>query len=275
VVGFFEFIVSISNRVHGNMSFVDFENLGFRLGDSIASRTLRQAKSFLSIRRQAIANRLAFIKACEIDPRQVFCPTLGLTDKVAVVRKSNSDQFTGKGLYFKGPACDAVITDIPDLSIMFLPGDCPVTVLFDQRQGILAQIHNGRENIFKNIAGKTARMLKENFSCDPGDIIVRHSPSLCPECHTLTYLMHLVGDPEFEKIRPAIVENESGWQFDMRKATELQLGAEGIDRVIADPPVCTLCDDKEEFFSHRGWVERHPNHSDPGRFAVVSRMVQL
>ena len=274
MIGVLEVEIKVSKKGHGTMSLTDFENLGFGINDSSLKRALRQVRSLPAIYWQAIANRLAFLKNCEIDPRQVFCPSLGLTDNIVFISQSNKSRFKGNGLYLKSRfKCDAVITDVPGLAIMFLPADCPVIVLFDQKQGILAQVHSGRSNILKNIAGKTARVMKEDFLCNPSDIIAYFSPHLCGECHILTYLEFL-NNPEYEEIASAIVEVKGGWQFDMRRAIEIQLGLEGIDRIISEPPACTLCG-KENFFSHRGWEQLHPNHREPGRFVVVSRMVKL
>jgi len=274
MTGTIEISIYVSKKGHGNMSLTDFENIGFGINDSVLERSLRRMRSFPSIYWQTIANRIAFLKDCGIDPRQVFCPTLGLTDNIVFIGQPNKSRFKGSGLYLNSRfRCDAVITDFPGLAIMFLPADCPVVVLFDQRKGILAQVHSGRSNILKNIAGKTARALKEDFFCNPDDIIVYFSPYLCARCHLLSYLGFL-NNPEYGKIEPAIVEVENGWQFDMRKAIEIQLGLEGISRVIADPSPCTLCGE-EKLFSHRGWKQRYPDHRKPGRFAIISMMVKL
>ena len=274
MIGATELRISSSKKRHGDMSLTDFENTGFRINDSVLGRALRRIGSSPSIHWQAITNRLAFLKACRINPRRIFCPTLGSTDKIVFIGQSNKNRFKESGLYLKSRfECDAVITDVPGLAIMFLPADCPVVILFDQRKGILAQVHSGRGNILKNIAGKTARMLKEDFFCNPADIIVSFSAHLCARCHILSYLSFL-DMPEYEKIEPAIVEVENGWQFDMRKAIEIQLDLEGIDRIISDPSACTLCGE-EDLFSHRGWERLHPDHREPGRFAVISMMVKL
>jgi len=274
MTGTTEIEIFLSTKGHRNMSLTDFENIGFGVNDSLSKRALRRMGSLPAIYWRAINNRLAFLKACRIDPRQVFCPKLGLTDNIVVIGQTNKNRFKGSGLYLDSRfECDAVITDVPGLTIMFLPADCPVIILFDQKQGILAQIHSGRNNILKNIAGKTARTLKEDFFCNPDDIIVYFSPHLCAQCYLLSYLGFL-NNPEYGKIEPAIVEVENGWQFDMRKAIEIQLGLEGIGRIIAGPSTCTLCGE-ENLFSHRGWEQMHPNHREPGRFAVISRMVEL
>jgi hypothetical protein len=266
--------IFVSGEGHGDMSLTDFENKGFGCNDSVSKRAIRRIKSFPAIYWRVIQNRINFFRTCEINPRQVFCPTLGPTDKVIFVNRLNKDRFGGSGVHFSSRfKCDAIITDVFDLALMFLPADCPVVILFDRRRHVLAQIHSGREGILKNIAGKVAGLMKEEYFCDPSDIVAWFSPHLCKDCHILSFLSFL-GNPEYKKIKPAIVEVKGGWSFDMRLAIEIQLGLEGISNVIPGPTTCTLCGE-EDLYSHRGWSSCHPDHPVPGRFAVISMMAKI
>ncbi len=266
--------IFISDKGHGNMSLTDYKQQGFGINDSYANRFFRQIKSYPEFYWSTIKSRIRFLKSINMSAERIFCPTLGLSDKIAVINEFNARYFEGNGFFWKSPASyDAVITNLIGLPIAFLPADCPVVILFDQRQNVLAQIHSGRENILQNIAGKTARMMKEKFFCKPSDIVAYVSPHLCAKCFVLSYLGFL-GNPEYEKIKAAVVEAEGGWSFDMRLAIEIQLGLEGISGVTSGPTTCTLCG-KENLFSHRGWSSLHPDHPEIGRFAVISMMTEL
>ena len=266
--------IVISDQGHGTMSLTNFMNNGFRINDRRFDHFLRQLKSYPAFYWSVIKNRLLFLRSCGIDTENIFCPTLGLTDEIVVIKAFNARYFEGSGFFWKSSASlDAVITDVLDLTFMFLPADCPIVILFDQRRHVLAQVHCGRENILKNIVGKTANVMKKEFFSDASDIVVWISPHLCRDCHVLSFLEFL-NNPEYEKIKPAIAETEGGWSFDMRLAIEIQLSHEGIDNLVPSPTVCTLCGE-ENFFSHRGWSIRHPEHANPGRFAVLAKMTQF
>ncbi|OGI25669.1 MAG: hypothetical protein A3J76_01700 [Candidatus Moranbacteria bacterium RBG_13_45_13] len=264
--------ISISDKGHGTMSLTDYENTGFGINDSRFKRFFRQAKSFPSFYLTAIRNRLRFLQDCEIDFRKTFCPTLDLGDKIAVIDKHNQFMFQESGVLFKSRfRFDSVITDVPDLPLMFYAADCPIVILFDRRKAF-AKFHSGRENTLKNIAGKTARKMEEKFFCRPADIVAYFpSPYICEECHFLTFLGFNLEDREARRIKPAISEEKGGWKLDLRKAIEIQLRSEGVEQIIPNDPGCTLCNGGNHF-SHRGWTLRHPHHTKSGRFAVVTVM---
>lgn len=268
--------IFVSDKGHGDMSLTDYKNQGFGINDSYLKQLIRRLISYPVFYRATIQNRLRFLQTCRIDTEKIFCPSLGLTDKIAVINKHGARYFEGNGLFWRGASsCDAVITDVLDFPIMFLVADCPVVTLFDQKRFVLAQIHCGRENILKNIVGKTVRIMKDELSCSPENTFAHFaSPHLCRGCHFLTFLGFNLHNPECEKIRPAIAEVAGGWEFDVRRAIEIQLGLEGIVNIVPGSTVCTLCGE-ENYFSHRGWTTRHPDHTEIGRFTVVAMMTKL
>lgn len=274
MVGIAGLKIFVSDKSHGDMSLTNFRNNGFSINDSRLQHLLRRMKTYPKFYWETMKNRLRFLKLCDLNTECIFWPTLGSSDRIVVVKKHNARYFEGSGLFWKSPASyDAVITDLIDFPVAFPPADCPVIVFFDQKRFVLAQVHSGRENILKNIAGKAARAMKKEFFCDSSDIVVWFSPHLCKKCFVLSYLGFL-NNLEYEKIKPAIFEVKDGWGFDMRLAIEIQLEREGIGNFIPGPAVCTLCGN-ENLFSHRGWSGRHPNHPEPGRFAVVTKMTKI
>jgi len=265
--------IFVSDESHGDMSLTNYEKLAIRINDSYFSWSLRNLRCFPAHCFSVIRNRLRFLGSCDINPKKVFCPTLGLGDKVVVIDDTNDFIFRESGVFSKSRwRCDAVVTNLFNFPLMFQSSDCPIAILFDPSKEVFAKIHSGRENTIKNIAGKAVRTMKAVFSCQPADIIVSFpSPHICEKCHLLTFIGFNLFDEEIRKIMPAIAKVNGGWEFDLRKAIKIQLRSEGVEKILPDDPECTLCGEGNHF-SHRGWSIRHPHHTKTGRFAVVTVM---
>jgi len=266
----------VSNKLYGDMSLINHKELGFGINDSYVKRFLRLAKSYPRFYWSAIKNRLRFLKYYRIRTERIFWPTLGLSDKIIVIKGFNARYFEGNGLFWKSSAlCDAVITDLIDFPIAFLVADCPVVILFDHAKKILAMVHSGRDGTFKNISGQTVRKMKNSFGSHPNDIIVQYSPHLCSDCHQLAWLPFDWNQSEkYELILSAITVKNRAFHFDLKLAIQLQLQEEGVQDFLSFDEKCTLCGEGD-YFSHRGWEKIHPNHPKPGRFAVMAMMTKI
>jgi copper oxidase (laccase) domain-containing protein len=267
--------IYISDRRHGNMSLTNFKSIDYLNNNGKVSYYFRQAATYPRFYGKTILNRYRFLRTLGLDLRKAFCPTLGLTDEIQVINKRNWFMFEDSGTIFKSRTrCDAVITNIADLALMFNVADCPVVHVYDARKIILGKIHSGRVNTLKNITGKTVQKMKKKFSCKEEDMIATFaSPFLRACCNFMFYLGFNEQDPEIQKIMPALTEVKGGWMMDLQEAINIQLRAEGVRNIVQSDLNCTLCGG--EHFSHRGWQTRHPDHPLPGRFAVVSMMTNF
>lgn len=273
MAGFTGLEIVESTRCHGTLSLVDHGNHKPTNGNW--QNYCRQLKTYPGFYLGTLRSRFRFLKSCEIDFQDVFCPRLGVSDKIIVIENPDHLSFRESGIFFPSfYRCDAVITNVVGFSIMFLVADCPVITLHDPRKKIMAHIHSGRKGILQNIAGKCVRKMREKFDSNPADVIAYFSSHLCPVCHKLTYVPFDIGNPpqEIEPIVPAFTIGQGVFHFDLELANELQLRAEGVNNVLSKKSACTLCGGVN-LFSHRGWETKHPDHPKSGRFAVVARMI--
>lgn len=102
------------------------------------------------------------------------------------------------------PACDALITQLPDTGLLIKHADCQACLIYDPIQKVIANVHAGWRGSVQKIYTKTITCLKERFGCDPKNLLVCISPSLGPK------------DAEF--INYQIELPETFWQFQTKPA---------------------------------------------------------
>ncbi|WP_353661531.1 peptidoglycan editing factor PgeF [Hydrogenimonas sp. SS33] len=150
-------------------------------------------------------------------------------------------------------ACDAIVTDCPNLVLAVMVADCIPLLLYDEKRGVVAAVHAGRNGVFLDIAGKTVAKMAETFGCDPADIKARLGPSIHACCYEV--------GPEIARIArknfPEAYVN--GRYLDLPGMTAWQLERAGLSKKQIDrSPRCTCCDG--DYFSYR-------REGTTGRFA--------
>lgn len=156
---------------------------------------------------------------------------------------------------------DGMITNIPGKFLMIQIADCQAVMLWDEDQGIIANLHNGWKGSAANIAGKCIRKMKEDFGCNTDNIKVEISPSLGP-CHAQ------FSDPynELPEDLHKFIKNNN--HVDFWETTKQQCINQGISSSnIKNPKICTVCNNNE-YFSYRS----DTLNKGTGRFAVIIGM---
>lgn len=150
--------------------------------------------------------------------------------------------------------CDSIITRSKNLPLMVMVADCIPILMFDDKQGIIAAIHAGRNSTFLEIAKKTAEIFIEKFSSNPEDINVFFGASIQKCCY------------EVSEDLSKIVENSFGKEFvknnyiDLQGINKKQLNYLGIKNIEISN-ICTKCGDKP-YYSYR-------KDKKTGRFAGI------
>jgi hypothetical protein len=156
---------------------------------------------------------------------------------------------------------DGMIANIAGKFLMIQVADCQAVMLWDEKNKVIANLHNGWKGSAKNITGKCIRKMKKDFGCDPKDINIEISPSLGP-CHSQ------FSDPYNElpeDLHKFIKENN---HVDFWKVTKEQCINEGIPKSnIKNPKICTVCNN-HKYFSYRSDISKNGT----GRFAVIIGM---
>lgn len=196
-----------------------------------------------------------------LENRKIICEKLGIELRQLVsLNQVHSDRILYVDETIKGEidGYDAMITDLKEIYLMVQVADCQGVMIWDPKAEVIANVHNGWKGSAQNIVGKTIRKMKEEFGCEPSDLLVGVSPSLGP-CHAE------FSDPYKElpeHLHEYILENN---HINFWKATIDQCTNEGVLKEnIEVPGICTVCN--EEYFSHRR------DKGKTGRFAVIIGM---
>ena len=141
------------------------------------------------------------------------------------------------------PSTDALITRETGVCLMVLAADCVPVLMYDPRMRVIAAVHAGWRGTVGRIAAKTEERMREEFGCDPRDMIVGIGPSIGPCC--------------FE-VGEEVVE----YQLNLWEANRRQLRQVGVeDARIEVAGICTVCH-HDQFFSYRG------DRGNTGRFGA-------
>ena len=150
--------------------------------------------------------------------------------------------------------CDSIITRSKNLPLMVMVADCIPILMFDDKKGIIAAIHAGRNSTFLEISKKTAEVFIEKFSSNPEDIRVILGASIQKCCYEVSDELSKIVENSFGK---EFVENN---YIDLQGINKKQLNDLGIKNIEISN-ICTKCGDKP-YFSYR-------KDKKTGRFAGI------
>ena len=214
----------------------DSLNLGFHVGDN---------------QEIVLKNRERLATALKI-PLDNFTTASQIHDhNVAVI----TEELRGRGTFNFGTAIsatDAMVTDTPNICLMVLQADCVPLLFFDLKKKVIGVAHAGWKGTVRMVAQNTVKLLKENFSCLPDDILVGIGPSIGPCCYEVGPEVVIQIDKAFHNKRECISETPDGkCYFNLWEANKTQLVQAGIpERNIEVARICTYCN-HTHFFSYR------------------------
>lgn len=139
--------------------------------------------------------------------------------------------------------CDALITNVANTALMVMVADCIPILLYDDKKGVIAAIHAGRNSTFLKITPKTVLKMCETFGCNPSDINAILGPSIQKCCYEVS--LELAN----------IVKESFGEEFVKNRNIDLQ----GINRKLLEElgvfnieqsKICTKCSNSN-YFSYR------------------------
>ena len=151
-------------------------------------------------------------------------------------------------------SCDAIITNRKNLQLMVMVADCIPIIVFDEKKGVIAAIHAGRNSTFMQITKKTAKLFIEKFNSNPKDIKAILGPSIQKCCYEVSIEMAKIVEKSFGK---DFVKERN---IDLQGINKAQLNSLGVEDIkVSD--ICTKCDGFD-YFSYR-------EDKKCGRFAAV------
>nr|MDK2851380.1 purine-nucleoside/S-methyl-5-thioadenosine phosphorylase / adenosine deaminase [Candidatus Cloacimonadota bacterium] len=166
-----------------------------------------------------------------------------------VHRCRSDDCGAGIGDHPSIPACDALISNIPNQYLLIRTADCYPILLFDPIKEVVGAVHSGRAGTQKNITGKTIQMMIEEFGCDPGNIVAYVGAGICEEHYE-------VGSDLFEAFNEELSKNGFNpftnlpGHLNLRRTIFQQLIRAGLRFInIENIHICTFED--PAYFSYR------------------------
>ena len=232
-----ELIHAISTR-HGGVSSNDYEslNLSFQVGDE--NDNVRKNHHILS---QTLGFDLGSLVTCQ----QIHQDNIAMMDGNCL----KEDCFLPDNAF---PRTDALVTDIPGLTLMTRYADCVPLIFYDPKTHTVAIAHAGWKGTLLHIAQKTIDMLVKNYHCQPQHILAAIGPSIGPCCYQINSTMadqaarELHENPEY-----FINSTNDGLYFNLWQANKKQLQHAGIkDDHLYCAELCTSCN-FDLFYSYR------------------------
>lgn len=142
---------------------------------------------------------------------------------------------------------DGLITNKSEKILATTNADCILLLFFDPVKKVIANTHSGWRGTLKRIGIKTVRKMKDEFECNPKDIIC----CICPSIRKCHFEVGKEVKEQFEKefkdienINDIIEEkiyNEK-WNIDTVMINQILLEREGLRKEnIIDSGICSVC----------------------------------
>lgn len=208
--------------------------------------------------------------------RKILCQALGLPldsvvageqvhgTRVRIINKKEKGK-GGCNHQRSIPQTDALITRIPDISLLAFTADCPVLLLFDPAKEIIGLVHAGWRGSTAKIVQRTIWIMKQKFTINPEHLLVGISPSIGPCCYQIgEYVLEklIFSFPEewksFVHFRKGVSIHLNLWELNRYQLLTMGVKDENIELA----GICSACH-HDVFFSHRG------EEGKTGRCAVV------
>jgi YfiH family protein len=149
---------------------------------------------------------------------------------------------------------DALITNVPGVSLFATYADCYPIVLWDPDHRAAGLVHAGWRGTDAGVARQAVRAMTREFGSEPAHIKAGIGPGICGRCYE-------VGSEVASRFDPSFVTETNGGKFllDLAAANRAQLEEQGVGEIFS----LDLCTKETDFMpSHR----REP---DGTRFGAI------
>ena len=211
-------------------------NLGFHVGD-IHDRVLEN--------HHRVSKSLEFDLNSLVSCQQVHGSTIALIDKGFL---KATITFPDKTI----AETDALITDIPGVTLMTRHADCVPILFYNSKTCTVAVVHAGWKGTLAHIGPKTVEVLEREYKCQRKDVQAVLGPSIGPCCYNIDNTMAALASEKLIRGTTFIKEGSNKeMSFDLWQANTKQLLTAGIpEGNIYSAEVCTSCR-VDHFFSYR------------------------
>ena len=230
------------------LEYKDIVQHGYSLGTDINFRTNRVDKKPLSKQEynKAIQNYKNLCDSLESNYKNVVKSNQEHTDNIIKIEgKINKEEPDINMEQYE--ATDGLITNQKNLILSTTNADCILLLFFDPVKKVIANTHSGWKGTLQRISIKTVKKMKEEYDCNPQDIIVCMCPSI-RKCHfEVEKEVKELFEKEFkQEIEPQkwIEETvkDKKWKIDTIEINKILLKREGLkEENIIDSKLCSVC----------------------------------
>jgi len=195
-----------------------------------------------------------------------------LVHGVTVTAVTQAD--AGRGVRSAGttiPETDALITDVPGLTLGMCFADCTPLIVIDPVRRAIALGHAGWRGTLAGMPGAMVRALRNAYGSNPADLIAVIGPAIGPDVYEVGADVAVPFADAFPtaEVVQAIPGKPGKWLLDLWRANAMQFHQAGLCTAnVAVSGICTLTQG-DRFFSHR---YAHLTGEREGRFAVFLRL---
>ncbi len=219
---------------------------------------------------QAVAkNRQLYFAALGLDLERSTWAEQVHGSRVAVVDHND----VGRGALSSDsalPATDAMVTNLPSVSLAIMTADCVPILAFDPVRGAIGAAHAGWRGTLAKLAVEMIRTLKDVYGTQPSDCQVVIGPAIggcCFQVGPEVVEAFTKNWTEYDDLC-FISHSTDGWYIDLALANSLILQGIGISgKNIFGGSNCTCCH-PQEYFSYRS------DQGRTGRMAAVIGLVE-
>ncbi|HNW51247.1 MAG TPA: peptidoglycan editing factor PgeF [Prolixibacteraceae bacterium] len=192
------------------------------------------------------ANLSLLAKSLNIDSSTFIIPKQTHSDHIGIVDESN--------IFSVFEDTDALITNLPSVTIAIKTADCVPILLFDPEKKVIGAVHSGWKGTAQNIVGKTIEKMSATFNCKSPDILAVIGPCIGAKNYE-------VGNEVISRIKAVatdlttIFDSENSQQgkafFDLIQTNVQLLLQSGVYRTNIDTTNLCTYTLKSDFFSAR------------------------
>ena len=208
-------------------------------------------------------------KICEclkLDAKNIYRPRQTHTDTIKKVENQRAGIYTDD---FQN--VDGLITNKKDKILSLSFADCTALYFYDPVKNVIGNIHSGWQGTYKEIGRKAVRRLKEEYNCNPEDLICAIGPHIKKCCFEVD---EDVKDMFYEKFKylkeiDKIItkSKKSKYYIDTGLINKIILREEGIkEENIINSDICTKCN-SEKLHSYR--AEKQNSGRNTSLIAII------
>ncbi|MBE6739627.1 MAG: peptidoglycan editing factor PgeF [Ruminococcaceae bacterium] len=185
------------------------------------------------------------------DPERAVLSQQTHTNNVRIVTENDIGKGIVKGRDYTD--VDGLITNISGVTLVTQYADCTPLLFCDKVKKVIATSHAGWRGTASEIGRVTIEKMRDNFDCDPKDIICAIGPSICQGCYEVDDAVFepLSKIPYLNKDKIFIKKDNGKYQLDLWETNKEILMNAGIREGNIDvTDLCTNCH-PDVFHSHR------------------------